>query len=339
MMVDEEAVPPAHDEEMLAAVSDVLDVKCCRICLESDRVEDMIAPCRCKGSSKWIHRTCLDQWRAYNADDVAFSRCMECRFEFQFEATKKQSSIVRHGRHLHYWLLVSRDILVVTFAVQAFILLVAFLFWCALRNEDGVVEWTDDDFNPVCTSSGCQFWSCLAVGLLVLFLLLGVYGSILLCTNNCNVGHSIRSAQLGGSGRVSRSTNNRRSSSGDCCSNCATAGCGDCACFDSGDPVVAGFLLIILAMVGIVLAVVGFVLASIVAVAVVQLIARRHLWVLQKKHLIQEYRVRDLSNDPGALFETNASPALAETTPTAPTRRKLEEDEIGRLRKLGLMEE
>jgi hypothetical protein len=91
-------------------------------------------------------------------------------------------------------------------------------------------------------------------------------------------------------------------------------------------------------MVGIVLAVVGFVLASIVAVAVVQLIARRHLWVLQKKHLIQEYRVRDLSNDPGALSETNASP-VAETSSTAPTRRKLEEDEIGRLRKLGLMEE
>lgn len=173
------------------------------------------------------------------------------------------------------------------------------------------------------------------MGLLVLFLLLGVYGSILLCTNKCNVGHTIRSAQLGGSGRVSRNTNNRRSSSGHCCSNCATAGCGDCACFDSGDPTVAGFLLI---MVGIVLAVVGFVLASIVAVAVVQLIARRHLWVLQKKHLIQEYRVRDLSNNPGALSETNASP-VAETSSTAPTRRKLEEDEIGRLRKLGLMEE
>jgi hypothetical protein len=90
-------------------------------------------------------------------------------------------------------------------------------------------------------------------------------------------------------------------------------------------------------MVGIVLAVVGFVLASIVAVAVVQLIARRHLWVLQKKHLIQEYRVRDLSNDPGALSETSV--ALAEPSPTAPTRRKLEENEIGRLRKLGLMEE
>lgn len=26
--------------------------------------EDFIAPCKCKGSSKYVHRECLDQWRA-----------------------------------------------------------------------------------------------------------------------------------------------------------------------------------------------------------------------------------------------------------------------------------
>nr|XP_009779487.1 PREDICTED: uncharacterized protein LOC104228672 isoform X2 [Nicotiana sylvestris] len=35
----------------------------CRICLESDG-RDFIAPCKCKGSSKYVHRECLDQWRA-----------------------------------------------------------------------------------------------------------------------------------------------------------------------------------------------------------------------------------------------------------------------------------
>ncbi|KAI3930634.1 hypothetical protein MKX01_037080 [Papaver californicum] len=35
----------------------------CRICLETDG-RDIIAPCKCKGTSKFVHRECLDHWRA-----------------------------------------------------------------------------------------------------------------------------------------------------------------------------------------------------------------------------------------------------------------------------------
>ncbi|KAH9619505.1 hypothetical protein KSS87_015651 [Heliosperma pusillum] len=35
----------------------------CRICLESEGGE-FIAPCKCKGSSKFVHRECLDHWRS-----------------------------------------------------------------------------------------------------------------------------------------------------------------------------------------------------------------------------------------------------------------------------------
>ncbi|RVX21168.1 hypothetical protein CK203_001859 [Vitis vinifera] len=35
----------------------------CRICLETDG-RDFIAPCKCKGTSKYVHRECLDHWRA-----------------------------------------------------------------------------------------------------------------------------------------------------------------------------------------------------------------------------------------------------------------------------------
>ncbi|XP_061973284.1 uncharacterized protein LOC133695353 isoform X4 [Populus nigra] len=35
----------------------------CRICLETDG-RDFIAPCKCKGTTKYVHRECLDQWRA-----------------------------------------------------------------------------------------------------------------------------------------------------------------------------------------------------------------------------------------------------------------------------------
>lgn len=49
----------------------------CRICLDSDVRLALIAPCACSGSSRWVHRECLDRWRA-TREDVAFSKCTEC---------------------------------------------------------------------------------------------------------------------------------------------------------------------------------------------------------------------------------------------------------------------
>uniref|UniRef100_A0A2P2KMM1 RING-CH-type domain-containing protein n=1 Tax=Rhizophora mucronata TaxID=61149 RepID=A0A2P2KMM1_RHIMU len=35
----------------------------CRICLDSGG-EDIIAPCQCRGTQKYVHRSCLDNWRS-----------------------------------------------------------------------------------------------------------------------------------------------------------------------------------------------------------------------------------------------------------------------------------
>ncbi|XP_059318031.1 uncharacterized protein LOC132068452 isoform X3 [Lycium ferocissimum] len=43
--------------------SGLIDHIQCRICLETHG-RDFIAPCKCKGTSKYVHRECLDQWRA-----------------------------------------------------------------------------------------------------------------------------------------------------------------------------------------------------------------------------------------------------------------------------------
>ena len=55
----------------------------CRICLEEE--EDisnntLIAPCRCDGNSKYVHRECLAQWRM--TSPRAFSKCAECNFKY-----------------------------------------------------------------------------------------------------------------------------------------------------------------------------------------------------------------------------------------------------------------
>ena len=73
------------DEEAPAAplYPSVPDEFACRICLESDQTPDdpLIAPCRCAGTTKWVHRGCLDEWRAQNQILLAFTHCPNCKFQ------------------------------------------------------------------------------------------------------------------------------------------------------------------------------------------------------------------------------------------------------------------
>ena len=57
----------------------------CRICFEEEKEYDpFVWPCRCKGTSKYVHKSCLDQWRYGNIDAPAFEICMECSYKYRF---------------------------------------------------------------------------------------------------------------------------------------------------------------------------------------------------------------------------------------------------------------
>lgn len=61
-----------------------MDCRECRICLESDE-QEMISPCLCKGTSKWVHRQCLDTWRVMDDRYGTFHTCPTCKFNYEFE--------------------------------------------------------------------------------------------------------------------------------------------------------------------------------------------------------------------------------------------------------------
>lgn len=63
----------------------------CRICLE-DVVQDIIAPCMCSGSSKWVHRHCLDRWRTSTVNPRSFTNCSECGFAYRFVLQRSQEN-------------------------------------------------------------------------------------------------------------------------------------------------------------------------------------------------------------------------------------------------------
>nr|GFB36287.1 E3 ubiquitin-protein ligase MARCH8 [Tanacetum cinerariifolium] len=91
----------------------------CRICLETEG-EDLIAPCHCRGTQKYVHRSCLDNWRS-TREGFAFSHCTECRAVFILRANVPPD---RWWLRFKFQLLVARDHAFIFVIVQ---LIVAFL--------------------------------------------------------------------------------------------------------------------------------------------------------------------------------------------------------------------
>ena len=65
----------------------------CRICFEQEKENEnendnennqLISPCLCNGTSKFVHIECLETWRKINKDGPGFYKCMECRYKYNF---------------------------------------------------------------------------------------------------------------------------------------------------------------------------------------------------------------------------------------------------------------
>eukprot|EP00658_Telonema_sp_P-2_P057555 TRINITY_DN4599_c0_g1_i4.p1 TRINITY_DN4599_c0_g1~~TRINITY_DN4599_c0_g1_i4.p1 ORF type:complete len:289 (+),score=46.41 TRINITY_DN4599_c0_g1_i4:215-1081(+) len=95
----------------------------CRICFEkgkTGRMFDLVAPCLCRGTSKYVHRTCLDQWRAQSAS--SFCRCHECHFKYRLQHDLQQGRWTKH----RYRLYIARDCL---FSVAAVLCILGVVAW------------------------------------------------------------------------------------------------------------------------------------------------------------------------------------------------------------------
>jgi E3 ubiquitin-protein ligase DOA10 len=56
------------------------DEKNCRFCLD-DMEEPLISPCKCNGTQKYVHKTCLNKWRF--KDPKNFLQCNICKTCYQ----------------------------------------------------------------------------------------------------------------------------------------------------------------------------------------------------------------------------------------------------------------
>lgn len=113
--IDDSPSPDADENCSLVPADQPL----CRICLDTGG-EDLIAPCHCKGTQKYVHRSCLDNWRS-TKEGFAFAHCTECRAVFILRANVPPD---RWWLRLKFQFLVARDHAFIFVIVQ---LIVAFL--------------------------------------------------------------------------------------------------------------------------------------------------------------------------------------------------------------------
>jgi len=135
------SVPPAAPSSEF--VPDLYDYdgdhgeRLCRLCFEPAADGDpLIAPCLC-GSSKWVHRSCLDQWRYRGmlTNRQAMTQCPSCMHEYEVYCTCDIRED-RQRKSAWRWQLV-RYSCCLCLSVQCFELVLAAIL--ALLDRDGLV--------------------------------------------------------------------------------------------------------------------------------------------------------------------------------------------------------
>lgn len=97
-------------------------------------VTNLIAPCLCSGTNKYICRKCLDDWRASNVNPKAFTHCTQCNFEYQYDLIDEDPRRERI-RWIKYSLYLTRDVFTFAIINEALILLITMITLLSDHNK------------------------------------------------------------------------------------------------------------------------------------------------------------------------------------------------------------
>eukprot|EP00897_Mesotaenium_endlicherianum_P009356 jgi/Mesen1/8449/ME000475S07702 len=179
----------------------------CRICLESEEGEQpgdtLISPCMCKGTQQYVHRSCLDHWRAVK-EGFAFAHCTTCKAQFHLRPDVPEDMSWRQRK---FQLFVTRDLCFVFVGIQ---LLIA-----ALAGLLRLVDWNRDLMTYFSTSKEPLLFYY-SLGVFLFLVLFGIGGMVVHCAYGSQLGHPGPCVNCGGA----------------CIGNCGTelllgAGCGE----------------------------------------------------------------------------------------------------------------
>jgi len=259
----------------------------CRICLEEDSRINVIAPCKCAGSSKWVHRTCLDRWRTIN-EDRAFARCTEC-LETYVMITREEacSPDEQAARKRAYWWHVTRDFSGMFLLTQGVIVLLALITYaCDHTHSTLLLEFGMQKHPKVFYYLCGMVWASSVVGVGGMCSLCSSSDS---CRSDCPMCYY---AGGGGGGSAVDCANCCQGCAFGDCSGCSSASCTGVQCGEAGP-------LVLVIVAG--LALVGMVVSVVAGVVFVQRVFQQHMHILHKQGLAKQFIVTDLAADDGGL--------------------------------------
>ena len=69
----------------------------CRICLDEDENKNLVSPCNCSGTSKYIHTDCLNIWRDQNINTPYYNMCIDCRAKYKYTINSKECIFISNN--------------------------------------------------------------------------------------------------------------------------------------------------------------------------------------------------------------------------------------------------
>lgn len=143
----------------------------CRICLQEESLigpsKELIQPCMCTGTAKYVHRDCLDEWRANKLNRRAFTHCSVCNYMYTVQVVSLPPSKCSHAIKAR----IARDSILVFLFVQLIICGIGALIW--QMDTDGQVQRAFPDW--ISDHEKTTYYVC---GVLVFFVLLGLIGFV-----------------------------------------------------------------------------------------------------------------------------------------------------------------
>ena len=274
--------------------------KTCRICLDSDIRKNLISPCLCSGTQKWVHRECLNKWRI-TREDRAFSKCTECLQSYTLlQPNNENNNDSKWGtiRFLGYCLL---DLLLGLIGI-----FIITCFFSVLIYQIDYTKYIAKLFEI--NKHLYLFYYC--CGVFTTLSIIGIFSSFMMCTagtgslvgrnNDCDCcahccSNCCRPGDIYYPAYVTTDPNccccceccGQSASGGETCSLCS--GFGSLSCGEEAFV----FLLVGLAI----FAIIGIFVSVFLGAMYIQQVTNKHIHFLHKKSLVKDYIVKDLAED------------------------------------------
>ncbi|KAL6064679.1 CYSTM domain-containing protein [Balamuthia mandrillaris] len=239
------------------------------------------------GSIKWVHRRCLNEWRAVSPNPTSFSRCDVCHQDYQMEFVGESKGCPK----CYFAFLLSRDFLVFFLSINLFAFLCSLFLWGVDRDRarDKVfTEWLDWANPPPLFLDWLYGWLLFFFIVGILSIMAAIMAWLDLC---CCTPPTYSTYNYGWGGYYCWVCYVPPSNGG---SDCDCGGCSGCDgdCNGNND----GSILIVLAVIVIIIIVVGLIVATVMGVMLGIRIVKRHWHVLHARREAGSWQVVDLAS-------------------------------------------